>query len=91
MSDKATTPPKAKRTLLRSFDPGEEAEINATEEEHNEILAKKSRPCTNEELKKMWKHLRTEEETKISKSRSKFWHKVIKKKSVCICRHRQNY
>ena len=31
-SDKGATPPKAKRTLLGSFDPGEEAEITATEE-----------------------------------------------------------
>ena len=32
-SDKGATPPKAKRTLLGSFDPGEEAEITATEQE----------------------------------------------------------
>ena len=33
VSGSPPTPPKAKRTLLGSFDPGEEAEITATEEE----------------------------------------------------------
>ena len=32
VSGSPPTPPKAKRTLLGSFDPGEEAEITATEE-----------------------------------------------------------